>query len=527
MKGLLSVIEKRRRVAPALVLAAILVIGIAGSKDYGVAWDEPVQMQYGSEVYNFVAHRDQSLFLDRHRYYGPVFELSLFSLEKGLHLEDPRSIYLMRHLVNFLVFWVGMVFLYELARYLFRNRWIALLASVMLFLSPRIFAHSFYNTKDIPFLAMFVIGFYTLLRFLDAPTIGRGIAHAIACAILVDTRIVGILLVGLTLVAVAYEVARSGSVGRAARKVVPALGAFGAAWVGLTILMWPTLWRDPMHNFVRVFEGMRNFPWEATVLYLGKYVWSTQLPWHYTLVWIAVSTPLAYVVFFIVGLPVSLASLYGRPRISGMPRRRDIVLVLAWFFLPLIASAASHATLYDEWRHSFFIYPAFLIVGLVGLVWIVRSLSGRFRGATGKILRWTAIALIAVNMIAVAAFIARYHPHENVFFNTLTGGVKGANGKFEMDYWGLSYRQGLEYIVRTDPARVIPVHAATAAGRYNADILKPADRKRLTFVEDLAGARYHITTFRWDREQFPPGSEAFAIRVQGVPIMAVYKLPSP
>ena len=527
MNGLRAVLEKRGWIAPTVVLAAFLVIGIVSSRDYGIAWDEPVQRQYGSEVYNFAVHRDQGLFLDRHRYYGPVFEMLLFSLEKGLHLDDSRAIYLMRHLVNFLVLWVGIVFFYKLVRYLLGNAWLALLACAMLFLSPRIFAHGFYNTKDIPFLTMFVIGFYTLLRFLDATTIWRGLAHGIACAVLVDTRIVGILLIALTVAALGYRVARSGRIGQAARKIGPPFGIFVLVWAGLTVLMWPTLWRDPVHNFVRVFEGMRNFPWEATVLYLGKYIWSTQIPWHYTLVWIAVSTPLAFVVMFLIGLPVSIAASVAPGHTPGLLRRRDLVLTLAWFFLPLASSIASRAVLYDEWRHSFFVYPALLIVGLVGIVWIRRWIEGTFRGAARKAIKWAVVVLVGANMVGVATFMIRYHPHENVFFNALTGGLGGANGKFEMDYWGLSYRQGLEYIVRTDPGNLIPVHAATAAGRYNADILKPADRKRLAFVGELADARYHVTTFRWDRERFTAGSEAFAIRVEGVPVMAVYRLPSP
>ena len=116
-----------------------------------------------------------------------------------------------------------------------------------------------------------------------------------------DTRIVGILLPALTVGFAGRDLGASRRTERE-RGAAASLGAFAAAWVGLTVLLWPTLWRNPLANFVHVFEGMRNFPWEATVLYLGKEIWSTGLPWHYTLVWIGVSTPLVYLAAFAVGL---------------------------------------------------------------------------------------------------------------------------------------------------------------------------------------------------------------------------------
>jgi hypothetical protein len=553
MRRLFTFFEAHAWLAPAIMLGAFLVIGVAASRDYGIAWDEPVQRQYGSEVYSYVVHGDQSLFLNRHRYYGPVFEMLFFSLEKAFGLGDTRSIYLMRHLVNFLLLWAGACFFYLLARYVFKSWKMGLLASAMLLVSPRIFAHGFYNTKDIPFLSVFIIGVYTLARYLDAKTLPRAILHGLVCAVLVDTRIVGIFLVALTLAFTAYDVLRGRALRDGGRKTALGLAAFVVSWAGATVLLWPTLWRDPLANFVRVFEGMRNFPWEATVLYLGRYVWSTALPWHYTPVWIAISTPIVYVAMFCVGLAVSLGLLARHERVMGLvnsagsphlpkPRRpvappapptspasgripckRDLFLVLAWFFLPLFYSIASRAVLYDEWRHSFFIYPAFLVVGLVGLRGLWRFVNRRCGRRSRKALATALVLVIAVNMIEVTAFMIRHHPFENVYFNILAGGPRGAHGRFEMDYWGLSHRQGLEFILRSDPNQRISVHAATAAGRYNAEILKAADRQRIVFVSELSDAKYHITNFRWDRERFAPEAEAYAVRIDGAPIMAVYR----
>jgi len=550
-------LEAHRRWVVGGLLVGLLVVGILAFKDYGIAWDEPVQRQYGSEVYEYIVHHDQALFLNRHRYYGPVFELALYSLEKAFALTDTRSIYMMRHLVNFLFLWAGACFFFLLGRYLFRSWKVGLLGSFFLILSPRIFAHGFYNTKDTPFLSVFIAAVYTMLRYLDAKTIRAAVVHGAVCGILIATRIMGVMLPVLTVAFWGYDLLRGKAGGASgagdrggrregaagwvagARRAVVSLGAYVLALAGVTVLLWPTLWRDPLRNFVRVFEGMRNFPWEATVLYLGKYVWSTKLPWHYTPVWIGVSTPLAYIILFGVGLVACALSRNGdtsrsSPR-SGLGRR-DVVVILGWFFLPLIYFMASRAVLYDEWRHSFFIYPALLVIALAGLVWLWRLAHGGPhgrshgephavpRGAFRRIAPAGLILAVVLGLASTATFMIRHHPFENVFFNSLVGGVKGAGGKFEMDYWGLSYRKGLEHILSADRSPEIPIFAATAPGRYNADILKPGDRKRLTFVTELGQARYYVTNFRWESRNLRPESEIFSVKIDGVKLLAVYKL---
>jgi hypothetical protein len=534
MRGL---VRKSTWVVPAISLAVLLAVGIAAFDDYGISWDERVQRQYGQEVFAFVTEGDQQLFMDRHRYYGPVFELLLYSLERAFGLEDSRDIYLLRHLVTFLAFWIGTVFFYLLCKHIFGSRMIALLGCLLLVLSPRIFAHAFYNSKDIPFLAVFIVGIYTLLRYLERPTVLRAVLHGIVCALLIDVRIVGVLLPALTLVFIGYEILRpgagkNGGEGGAGRKGVRlglTVGVYLIISLGLTVLFWPTLWRDPARNFIRVFEGMRNFPWEASVLYLGDYVWSTQLPWHYIPVWIAISIPVAVIGLFGAGIARSIRALLWPGGAEKMISRRIIVLALAWCFLPVGYSIASGAVLYDAWRHTFFVYPGIVIVALIGIVAVFgRLLPPGFeaRGKPGlrRVLAWAIAILIAFDLGSVAVFMVRHHPHQNVYFNWFVGGAGGAQGRFEMDYWGLSYRKGLELVLANDSRGRIIVNVATAPGRYNADILLPQDRERLVFVTEPHKAEYYLTNFRWQHADRVPGRELYTVKVGGAKIMAVQRL---
>jgi hypothetical protein len=525
LKNPVALIGKHDWFVPVVFFAILLIIGLRIYDDYGVSWDERVQRQYGSEVGNYITEGDKTLFMNRHRYYGPAFEFFLYGLERTLGLHDSRDVYFMRHLITFLAFWAGTFFFYLLCKREFGSWKVGLLGASFLVLSPRIFAHSLYNSKDVPFMTVFIIGIYTLLLYLEHRSLRGAVIHGAICGLLIDIRIVGTLLVALTLVFAGYEVLRSRRNMRAFKRTLLSLGLYLLTVAGVTVLLWPTLWRDPVHNFIRVFEGMRNFPWEATILYMGTYVWSTELPWHYLSVWIAITNPVSLIALFFVGLAISILSLSGRFR-SPIRRKRSGLLIIGWLFLPLAYSVVSSAVLYDGWRHAFFVYPALLMLSLAGLVLLYRITLSKLSRRAGRAM--VAVLCIAVGLDAalVVAFMVRHHPHQNVYFNRIVGGTGGAFGRFEMDYWGLSYRKGLEYILEHDRGSRIPIKAATAPGRYNADVIEAQERDRLVFVTAGYKARYYVTTFRWERKEGPPGREVYAVRIDGVPILAVYSLES-
>ena len=47
---------------------------------------------------------------------------------------------------------------------------------------------------------------------------------------------------------------------------------------------------------------MKSYPWRGYMLYMGKLEFSERLPWHYVPVWMLVTIPLLYSVFFIAGV---------------------------------------------------------------------------------------------------------------------------------------------------------------------------------------------------------------------------------
>ena len=56
--------------------------------------------------------------------------------------------------------------------------------------------------------------------------------------------------------------------------------------------------------------------------------------------------------------------------------------------------------------------------------------------------------VITVSLMTTIADMIALHPYESVYFNRLiAGGLRSAAGSYETDYWGNSYREGVEWLV--------------------------------------------------------------------------------
>ena len=526
----------RSTIAVLVFFAVLLAVGAAVFRDYGISWDESFQRKYGQQVYAYVTEGNPRMLGGPMKYYGPAFELGLFGFERALRLSDTRSIYFMRHFLTFLTFWLGTVFFYKLCRYMFGSWKIGLVGALLLVLSPRMLAESFYNPKDMPFMAIFAISMYTLVRYIDAKTIRWAVAHAIACGILVDIRIVGLLVPVFTIGFVAFGLVRAHGDAGVVRKYVLSLSAFAVLSAGLIVLLWPTLWHRPVYHLVQAFKEMSHYPMGNPILYRGHYVRPQDIPWHYAPVWIAITTPLVQIAGFLLGCLVALMRLVGRFKggdaeglrpegsVASVISTRNLTVLLLWFFVPVLYVILSRAALFDGWRHMYFVYPGFVGIAVVGFAGAFRTLKAGLKPRAARIVTAVVVAVVVLGLANVVRTMARYHPYEHLYFNALTGGTHSANGKYDLDYWGLSYRQGLEYILKSDKAPVVAVCVHTRPGTVNAEILPARDRQRLRFVKDAYEAKYYLTDLRWDTADYTPEEIAHVISVDRAKIMMVVRV---
>lgn len=521
-----AVRRERGGIVAAGSLAALLATGVVLVDDFGVSMDETMQRQIGVVNYLYLSQGATRL-VDRNfpeRHYGPVFETVLVLVEKQLGLSDSRAIFLLRHGATFLLFCLGVAFFYRLCLRQFRSWPAAIFGCGCLVLSPRIFADSFYNSKDIAFLSVFVISIYTLVRLLDEWTARWAFWHALSSAVLIDIRIVGIVVPAMTALLAAGDLAFVRDASRPAGRRAATLTAYGGLLGCFIVAFFPFLWTSPLEHLGEVLGKMSQFPFHRTVLYLGQDLRPQALRWHYVPVWIGVTTPLATLGLFGVGLLGSAGSCLVRPAtLFGRRETRNDLLWAMWCFGPVAAIVATRAVVYDGWRHLFFVYPALVMIAVGGAVRVAGWIRGRLPDGLGAAALTGALGLLV--FAEPLAFMVRHHPHGNVFFNRLAGdGMQAVKDRFELDYWGLSYRRGLEYVLRHDGRGTIRVRLRPGVGEISAAILPAADRMRLSFVEEDGEAEYFLGNYRWHRGEYPYSHEVYSVKVGNASIMTAYDL---
>lgn len=528
-------INKIDKFTTSLFFLIFLTTGFFIYDDYGISCDEDIQRQIGTTNYNYITHKDNELITDIDRYHGPFFEIFLIGAEIiWNHLKsnngylDISDVYLLRHLITFLTFFVGVFFFYLLCKHHFGNWKVALLGSLLLILSPRIFSHSFYNSKDLPFLSLFIISIYTLIKFLDKKTIFRAFLHGLTCAVLIDIRIMGILVPCLTFLFIGLDIfCDPKSIIQKCKKMIPITAFYGLILILFTILFWPILWKNPVYHFIEAFKDLYHHVWYLDVLYLGEYLSAADVPWHYIPVWLLITTPILYILFFIIGLFFMMRSFFieFRTILKYNQIQRNLIFLL-WFFLPLFTVIAFHSVVYDSWRHMFFIYPAFLLISVNGITnchtWIRLKLKGYSR-RVGTILF---IAFFLGGLSPILYFMVKHHPYQNIYFNRFAGKNMASNKqKFELDYWGLSFKSALEYIALHDNDEIINLHFEDYCGKSTFFMILPRNqRNRLRYVNHIEDAKYFLGNYRWHREEYPFKEKFYSVNIDGADIMVVYQL---
>ena len=71
------------------------------------------------------------------------------------------------HAYTYALFFLGVIYMYRLLWELFRDRRTALLGTLMLFLTPRIFADGLYNNKDSVLMSLIIVMLFYGIRFLE------------------------------------------------------------------------------------------------------------------------------------------------------------------------------------------------------------------------------------------------------------------------------------------------------------------------------------------------------------------------
>ena len=492
----------RRHWALAAVCAFFLLAGALTLDDYGIGNDEWGQRAIGMAALDYLAGEGEGA-INRlphppERYYGAAFEVPLVLLtERILGLEDSRDVFLARHLLTHLFFLAGGVFCYLLVYRLFGSRALALIATVLFLLHPRIYAHSFYNSKDIPFLVAFMVSLYLLQRAFRRETLAAFLLCGVGVGLLVNLRVMGLLLFAAVLVLRALDLAVASS--REERKrVLRTGGAFALAAVLAYYASLPILWTDPAGRFVDLLSVLSTHPVEYHYLFRGEWLYAPNgPPPAYVPVWVGITTPPATLLLAATGALALAWRGLRRPReaLRDNPTRFGLLLVA----IPVVMAVAVvvlENNVYTGWRQLYFLYAPLLLLAVFGLHWLASS-AGRWPRAGAYALAGAALAVTVVSL-------ARIHPHQGNYFTALAdrAAPEGLSSRYELDYWRQSYWRLVGNVLDAHPSaslRLRGLRPGEENQRVAEKILPADDRERIVPTENFRSGDvnlYRLPRFR-------------------------------
>ena len=148
------------------------------------------------------------------------------------------------------------------------------------------YAHSFYNSKDIPFLAMFMIALWLVHRAFRRDTLGAFLLCGVGVGLLVNLRVMGVVLFAAVLVLRALDLAFAGDMAERGRVLLTG-GAFALAAMLTFYASLPALWTDPVGRFAEMVDVLSSRPIHLWSLFRGEWLYSANgPPWDYVPVWV-------------------------------------------------------------------------------------------------------------------------------------------------------------------------------------------------------------------------------------------------
>jgi hypothetical protein len=499
-----------------LVLGAALVIGLATAADYALSTDEFNTDEYGPKALAWYtsAFADRSQFETVEEYlwmYGPWFQV-LVAAVQSLELASPMTV---RHTMTFLFGLAGLAAVVPIAR-LTVGRWAGLTALTLCLLTGYLYGNLFFAPIDVPFL--FAMSWSTLAIVLmvrqEVPNWRLTLATGLVTGLAIATRTGGVIthayLAGGMCLCALETMLRHGRAGYGQLRQIAlrTLLVIPIAWL-TAIALWP--WLQIGNPFTQFLEAYRHFDTLDTSFEFqnwGRLTFTDKVPAWYIPGQFLARLPEGFLALLSLGMAVWIGAATSwtrtalgalrrsgiaglRPVVAELAASRAVLVVSVAAFVPIGVLSLQGSTLYDGVRHVLFVIPMLAIVAARGLTSLLPFL---------RRLPVVSVGLGVAHTATVVVTLVILHPLEYIAMNGLVGGVAGAYGRFDLDYWSMAAPEALRRLE----------HRIDGDGRFADD--PPRVLLCLAWREQLAGvmfrrnwivetekekADYLIATERW------------------------------
>ncbi len=516
---------------------SLFISGIYVSKDYGISWDESHHRDSGQRVLVYLVKffglgwvkpipEGLENFNYLEKMYGPIFDTISAIIEESFQLNDFRHIYTMRHGLNFIFYFAGYLSYFFFIKLVFPKNKYAILLSFFYLFHPRLLGQGFFNPKDSILQSYITISMIPIIKSFMHFKIKDLVWAALALGISISTKVVAVYMPFLFSAFYIFI----GNIREIRIKIIlKNLSLFYLFLLFFIFVFWPP-WTNPIKSIVDMFLVLKQYPFAGENFILGKYISRFDLPWYYIPLWIGVTTPLSFILFFFIGIWENCQLLFKKLTENTLI---DIFMV-AGFLIPVSSVVFFGSTLYGGWRHMFFMYPFIAYFMVKGFIFTSDWIALYFKFKNNHVVLSLGILAFSAPLFS----IIKNHPNQSVYFNIFAG--EDPMLSYEGDAWGISYRQGLEWIIQNDDRDSIMVSIHISPGSRNRHMIPISDRKRLhfQFISDLdkidkVPGDYFITNFYGQqshlylkaKNKIPPlDKESFSVNVGKMKVLGLYSL---
>ncbi len=504
-------------IAPALIALAVLVAQLCVIDAYGATWDEPLHRNWAKQFVLFWQTGDGTYLQEmpgKGMYYGPGYFLANYGTAQFASHVLGFPFTPANHLLGIIVTSIAAGFLFAFVRAAAGAR-LAWLSTLFAVTYPHLIAHAQYNPKDIPVLVaslpMFAAVHRTLVTRSKRWALAAGLLYGVCLAAKLSAIAMLPILAVILGAAVIRDVRGGGDRAAVLRRdgALLALCAFGAV-LGM-YATWPTLWFRPLLIVDSLHVFLLESFWPGKVLYFGTEYPGADLPWHYMPFQFFLATPLPAFAAFLLG------SVLAFRRALRSERWAFYVVVLAWFWVPLVLTLKPGLVRYDGIRQLLFCVPALAILAGMGLEWLM--------DIAGRKLSWKYAPIVLVVAVFgwLGAEVVRVHPFQGSYVNeSIRLAIpKDIHDTFEIEFWGASYRQAHDWIVQNVQAGDI---VCVPIADYLVTWYRWPDGIRFGCTDDATYVMYFSRYSKEYRKRFEKLNPVYEIERYGTPLLQIYKV---
>ena len=372
-----------------------------------------------------------------HGFYGIGFYLVSTPIEilyKNLvnikNIDFEGNILLLKHPIVFIFFVISGIFFRKIILLVTKDKLFSDLTTILYLTYPYILGHSFFNIKDIPFMSVWLVNTFLIIKILDGifnkilVKKKDFIALGILTAYLLSLRISGILIfIEYLIFFIFYLNNFNIKFLNFLKPNIKNIFIFLTSFIFFSFLFYPSFWLDPL-KFLDAFKFMSQHIQTACTVTLGDCMKAQNLPTSYIFIWSFFKLPLI-ILFGLLIFPFLEKKLFSQ--------KTNILLlapltctVLSIIFLLIIFNV----NLYDELRQIMFLIPIIFIISLIVLYNYSKKIT------------------LIITSFFIIFFIyqnIKLFPYNYLWLNNFNIFIQ-VDKNFEKDYWGVSTKKIANYL---------------------------------------------------------------------------------